>query len=136
MKTIFTIAKVELRNLFYSPVAWFLGIVFMIQCAFFYIRMLYPLAKVQDLRARNNVVDIEFPDSLTRTIFFDPNGIFASVLGNLYLFVPLLTMGLISREINNGTIKLLYSSPVKVREIVLGKYLAVMMYNLLLLLIV
>jgi ABC-2 type transport system permease protein len=44
-------------------------------------------------------------------------------------------MGLISREMNNGTIKLLYSSPVTIRQIVLGKYLAVVLYNLLLVLI-
>ncbi len=33
---------------------------------------------------------------------------------------------------NNGTIKLLFSSPVKLRQLVLGKYLALMVYNLLL----
>ena len=39
-------------------------------------------------------------------------------------------MGLMSREINGGTIKLLYSSPIKVREIIFGKFLAMMIYNL------
>ena len=40
-------------------------------------------------------------------------------------------MGLMSRtEINSGTIKLLYSSPIKVREIIFGKFLAMMVYNL------
>ena len=133
---IFKIAKTELRNLFYSPVAWFLTIAFLVQCAVFYTYGLAPLAKWQDVMTSNNPKFKDFGISLTPAIFLNPNGIFANVLQNLFLFVPLLTMGLISRETNNGTIKLLYSSPVKTREIVIGKYLAIMVYNLLLLLIV
>ncbi len=37
-------------------------------------------------------------------------------------------MGLISREKNAETIKLLYSSPVRIRDIVLGKYLGVLVF--------
>jgi len=133
---IFKIAKTELRNLFYSPVAWFLTIAFLIQCAVYYSYLLSPLANWQDIMATNNPKFKDFGVSLTQTLFLDPNGIFANVLQNLYLFVPMLTMGLISREINNGTIKLLFSSPVKTRDIVFGKYLAIMIYNVLLLSIV
>ncbi|HEX6427698.1 MAG TPA: Gldg family protein, partial [Niastella sp.] len=134
MKMISKIAKTELRNLFYSPVAWFLAIAFMVQCAYFYTNALQYMARWQDVMLRNNP---KFKDwgmtSLTTSVFLNMDSIFKHALENLYLFVPLLSMGLISREINNGTIKLLYSSPVKLREIVLGKYMAVMMYNLLLL---
>jgi len=85
---------------------------------------------------RNNPTKFRgFGSSLTHGVFLDGDSIFANALQNLFLYVPLLTMGLISREINNGTIKLLYSSPVRVREIVWGKYLAIMIYNLLLVLI-
>lgn len=137
MKLTFKIAKTELRNLFYSPVAWFLAIAFMVQCGYFYTNALYGTAKWQDLLLRNRPDFKDFgPVSLTNRIFLERDGIFTIALQNLFLFVPLLTMGLISREINNGTIKLLYSSPVKIRQIVLGKYLAIMLYNLLLLLIV
>ncbi len=45
-------------------------------------------------------------------------------------------MGLISREVNNSTAALLFSSPVSLRKVILGKYIGIMMYNLLLLLIV
>lgn len=136
MKMIFKVTKTELRNLFYSPVAWFLLIAFLVQCAVFYTNMIYGIAKYQDMMIRNNPNFKDFsPLTFTSTIFLDSDGIFKNALQNLFLYVPLLTMGLISREINNGTIKLLYSSPVKVREIVLGKYLAIMLYNLLLVLI-
>lgn len=129
---IFKFVKTELRNLFYSPVAWFLTVVFMIQCAVFYTSLLLPAAKMQDLYMNNNPKFKDLGYSLTSNTFLHPSGIFTNALQNLYLFVPLLTMGLISREINSGTIKLLYSSPVKVRHIVFGKYIAIMLYNLLL----
>lgn len=58
-------------------------------------------------------------------------GLYTEMQNYLYLYVPLLTMGLISREINSGSIKLLLSSPIKIKEIVLGKYLAIAAYCLL-----
>jgi ABC-2 type transport system permease protein len=111
-------------------------IVFFIQCAIFYCNALAPYAVWQDILLRNNPKFKDFGSPMTMGVFLGDEGIFANVLQNLYLFVPLLTMGLISREINNGSIKLLYSSPVKLHQIVLGKYLAIMIYNLLLLAVV
>jgi ABC-2 type transport system permease protein len=66
---------------------------------------------------------------LTSRIFAPSFGILPGLVSKLYLYLPLLTMGLMSREINSGTIRLLYSSPIKVREIVFGKFLAMMVYN-------
>ncbi|WP_431216407.1 ABC transporter permease subunit [Puia sp. P3] len=82
---------------------------------------------------RNNPKWKNFGDtSLTSALFLGQDGLIANVFQNVYLFIPLLTMGLISREINNGSIKLLYSSPVGLRQIVFGKFLAVLVYNLVL----
>jgi ABC-2 type transport system permease protein len=131
MKMIFKIAKTELRNLFYSPVAWFLTVAFMVQCAVYYCTPLVGTARWQDI-ALKSMRNFKGWGGLTPQLFMAGDSIFKNALQNLYLFIPLLTMGLISREVNNGTIKLLYSSPVKTREIVLGKYLAIMLYNLLL----
>ncbi len=136
IKIIFKITKNELRNLFYSPVAWFLTIAFMVQCAVFFMKQFAPLAKWQELLLHKNAQFADFGASLTRNVFLNADGIFNNVMQNLYLFIPLLTMGLMSREINSGSIKLLYSSPVNVRQIVFGKFLAMMIYNLLLLMIV
>lgn len=136
MKIIFKIAKNELRNLFYSPVAWFLAIALLIQCAVFYTSILHQFANLQDLLTANNSKVKDFGESLTRAVFIGEDAIFSNVWRNLYLFIPLLTMGLIGREVNNGTIRLLYSSPVKLRSIVLGKYLAIVIYNLVLVSIV
>lgn len=130
---IFKIAKTDLRNLFYSPVAWFLTIAFWIQIAYFYMNSLLPRAKWYDISVSNDPKFKGTGSSFTAELFLMGESIFSNILQNLYLFVPLLTMDLISREMNNGTIKLLYSSPIKTRDIVLGKYLAIMLYNLLLL---
>jgi ABC-2 type transport system permease protein len=134
MSIILKIAKNELRNLFYSPVAWFLAIIFLIQCAYFYMSALYPIAITQDAIFQNVPNPMTyFGGNLTGAIFLVKDGVINNVFQNLYLFIPLLTMGLLSREVNSGTIKLLYSSPIKIRQLVLGKYLAVMGYNLVLL---
>ena len=62
-------------------------------------------------------------------------GLFVQMLNNLYLYIPLLTMGLMSREYSNGSIKLLYSSPVSNFQIIIGKYLSTMVYGLILVLV-
>lgn len=136
MKMIFKIARTELKNLFYSPVAWFLTLVFMIICAYFYTTMIEAVALIQELTEKNVAKRLESETPLTPTVFLSAGAIFSQIMEHLYLFIPLLTMGVISREVNNGTVKLLYSSPVTVRQIVFGKYLALMAYNMLLLFIV
>lgn len=134
MRIIIKIAKNELRNLFYSPIAWFLAIIMMVMCAFYYTGMMYPSAKTADVIYRNNPNFVFWAtESLTEMVYMNlQTGFFVNILQHLYLFVPLLTMGIINREFNSGTIRLLYSSPVKLRNIVLGKYLAIAVYNLIL----
>ncbi|WP_127130664.1 ABC transporter permease subunit [Pseudoflavitalea rhizosphaerae] len=135
MKTILRISRAELRNLVYSPVAWFLAVVFMVQCAFFYNRIVYAWARMQELGMKTAKFK-GFDLSLTKSMFLNPDGMFVNAMSNLYLFIPLLTMGLLSREVNSGSIKLLYSSPIKTRQIVFGKYLAMMVFNLVLIAII
>ncbi len=127
MKLIYKIAQNEIRNLFYSPVAWFLGVAFWIMCAYFYTKQVCHFANYQELGTQNNPTFEGFGLSLTDSILLK-GGIFNGVINNLYFFLPLLTMGLISRELNSGTIKLLYSSPIKPIYIVIGKYLAIVFY--------
>lgn len=137
MKLLFKIARNEFRNLFYSPIAWFLLIVFLVQCSIFYTIPVLNGALLQEMANRNGSVlkGMLGQESLTYNLFLG-GGLFSYAIGNLYLFVPLLTMGLISRETNNGTIKLLYSSPVQLRQIVFGKYFGIMLFNLLLIAII
>ena len=132
MKLIFKIAKAELRNLFYSPIAWFLTIAFIVECALSYTKLINQYASQQEMGG----MGLNWMRQLTYNVFTSPYGLFGGIMQNLYLYIPLLTMGLISREINGGTISLLYSSPVKVREIVFGKYLAMLVYSFVLLFVI
>lgn len=128
MKLLFKIARTELRNLFYSPIAWFLTIAFFLQCAITYTKLLHNFAVSQETGG----ISLLYLTNLTSKLFTSQYGLFVTITQTLYLYIPLLTMGLISREINSGTISLLYSSPIKIREIVFGKYLAMLFYNLIL----
>jgi ABC-2 type transport system permease protein len=128
MNIIFKIAKTELRNLFYSPIAWFLMIALLIQCAINYMGYVEYNVKTMEMGGEA----LKYMSNITGAIFYSDQGLFANVMENLYLYIPLLTMGLISREINGGTIKLLYSSPVRIWQIVAGKYLAMMVFSLVL----
>ena len=130
MKLITKIARNELLYLFYSPIAWFILIVFWVQVAVIYTGIIVPQANAQELLIKNSPLYRGSPDSLTLMVFIQ-SGFFGTVVQNLFLFIPLLTMGLISHEVNSGSFRLLYSSPVKLRQIVLGKYLGIVLYNLL-----
>jgi ABC-2 type transport system permease protein len=124
MRTIFNIAKIELSNLFYSPIAWLVLIVYVFQAALNFTSSIEGVEKALQL----------YPsyEEITKNVFVD---LFSSVKEKLNLYVPLLTMGLISREVSSGSIKLLLSSPITVAEIVWGKFLAILSYGLLLLLL-
>ncbi|MBS1565168.1 MAG: ABC transporter permease subunit, partial [Bacteroidetes bacterium] len=131
MKLIFKVARTELRTLFYSPIAWFLMIAFLVQCGISFFTQMEFAARMTSMSASK-----EFYGSITSWVFLGLAGMFGNVMDKLYLYIPLLTMSLISREMSSGTMRLLYSSPVSMVEIVLGKYFAMMVYSLLMVMIV
>lgn len=127
MNIILRIASMELRGLFFSPVAWLVLIVFTISLGIAFAELLMTFYKAQYLGHQIG--------NLTQQLFTDQMrglGLFTQVQSYAYLFIPLLTMGLVSRELASGSIKLLYSSPIKVSQIVFGKYLALLAYCLIL----
>ncbi|MNJ95538.1 ABC-type uncharacterized transport system [compost metagenome] len=123
MKKIIQIARLELGLLFYSPIAWLLMIVLFVQMS---LRFTSALPDIQRAPAAS---------FLTATLFTDPMqiGVLSSILRDLYLYIPLITMGMISRETSSGSIKLLFSSPVKLSQVVYGKFAAMLAYNLIIL---
>jgi ABC-2 type transport system permease protein len=124
MRKIFRIACFELTALFYSPIAWLVLIIFTIQCGLDFSNLLETVNRAQRMGMAM--------DRTTARIFSGRFHFHDGVKDTLYLYIPLLTMGLMSREISSGSIKLLLSSPLKVRDIVLGKYLAMVAYCLIL----
>src|SRR5690606_22519098 len=127
MKKIFKIARLELNILFYSPIAWLLLIIFGVQAGLTFTEILYNQETNQQLERSIRV--------LSKILFAGETGLFKSVQDTLYLYIPLLTMGLLARETSSGSIKLLLSSPVRISEIVFGKYLSIVIYSFLLMLV-
>ncbi|MDN3548841.1 Gldg family protein [Mucilaginibacter aquaedulcis] len=126
MKKTLQIARLELSLLFYSPIAWLLMIVLFFQVAYGFIGAIESMQRSQEWYKTT----FSF---LTANVFTKTGqGIFSNLLNTLYLYIPLLTMSLISRETSSGTIKLLYSSPLKISQIVLGKFIAMVYYDLVL----
>ena len=118
------IMKTELRVLFFSPIAWMVLIVFGFQAGLAYCDGFSEELRSQAMGYR--------PFNVTYNLIGGFDGVYSQMLNNLYLYIPLLTMGLMSRELSSGSIKLLYSSPVSNLQIVLGKYLSVIVYGLIL----
>lgn len=124
MKMIYRIARTELQTLFYSPIAWLILIVFAIQSSIVFTNALEALVHRQAL-------GFSLSDISMRIFAHPHRGVFTIVQQYLYLYIPLITMGLMSKEISTGSIKLLYSSPVDNSQIILGKYLSMLFYSLL-----
>lgn len=114
-----TIAMKELRSLFLSPLAWII------------------------LAVMNLVFGIVFDIAITAYIE-DPliNGATASIVPGLYelamvllfFIVPMITMRLFSEERRNQSLPLLFSAPISMTEIVLGKFFGVVVYLLIIVL--
>lgn len=124
MKTIIDIAKTELKTLFYSPIAWIIMAIFALQANMTFIDIFVDFIKYQLAGYPNNNITTELftSDSWRKAVF--PN-----VQQYLYLYIPLVTMGIMSREISSGSIKLLLSSPITSKQIIFGKFLSMMIYG-------
>ncbi|MFD2554181.1 Gldg family protein [Sphingobacterium tabacisoli] len=128
MRKTLKIAKAELYTLFYSPIAWFILIIFAFQTGMVFMELMQSTLKNQ-LTGMPQV-------ALSANLYGGQFGLLIKIQEYLHLYLPLLTMGLMSREYSSGSIKLLFSSPVNPRQIILGKFIAMMGYGLLLTLII
>ncbi|SEW52821.1 ABC transporter permease subunit [Chitinophaga arvensicola] len=124
MRVVFNIARAELRYFFFSPIAWFVLILFLMSSAGIIMGNLADTAVQQDamLELQGSGFGGFLNMPLTKTVI--GKGL-DTVLMIFFLYIPLLTMGVINREYAAGSIKLLHSSPLKTRQIILGKFLGV-----------
>ena len=122
------IAARELKSLLLSPLAWAILAVTQIILSY---QFLSQLDAYLLLQSRLSVLD----DSPGITDL-----VIAPLLGGaaivLLLIVPMLTMRLISDEQKNQTLPLLFSAPISMLQIVLGKYLGILAFLLLLVLMI
>jgi len=115
---ILAIAGRELRSLFLSPLAWSLLAVMQLILGWLFLVQLEEFLQIQPRLAA-----LEGAPGVTRLVLIP---LFDSAAIILMLLVPLLGMGLFSREYALGTFSLLLSSPVSMTRIVIGKYLALL----------
>lgn len=116
---IWTIAYRELRNLFISPLAWIvLGITQVIFGLMF-------SAVMASYSGESGTQGIGITVAIVQPLL----GLAPVVM---VIVVPLLTMRLIAEERRNNTLALLFSAPVSMTEIVLGKFFGVVLYLLVL----
>lgn len=121
---IFTVAARELRSLFLSPLAWVVLAVTGLIVGVLFVYFINVFVQSQAMTSGNAGSVYGVTDWVISPCL--------SVLGFIGLFVmPLITMRLVSEERHNGTLTLLLSSPVPVPQIVLGKFLAVCVFALL-----
>lgn len=108
MKAI-TLARRELTAQFFSPIAYVIGAAFLLLTAAWFF------------------LNLRIGGEASLRPLFDGMAV-------LMIFaVPLLTMGLLSKEFDSGTIETLMTSPVTDTQVVLGKFLGVLVYYLILL---
>ncbi|VAX13437.1 Gliding motility-associated ABC transporter permease protein GldF [hydrothermal vent metagenome] len=120
---IFTLAARELRSLFLSPLAWSILAVVQFIIAWLFLSQLNDFIVLQpQLKMMANA-----PGATELVIA----PIYGSAAFIMMMVTPLLTMRLISEERQSGSIALLMSAPISMTEIVLGKFLGVFSFSLL-----
>lgn len=127
MNNIRAIAARELGTLFISPLAWSVFGILQLIFAFLFLSQVETFNLLQP-----KLATIEHAPGLTDIVV---TPLFGNAGLILMLVTPLLTMRTISEERRNKTLALLLSAPVTSVEIVLGKYLSVVVLLLLIVLL-
>ena len=121
---IFTIARREITTMFLSPLAWVILGVLQVVLGYMFLAQLdnYAILQPQLLRLENTpgVTDI-----VVAPLFQ-----LAAII--LLMIMPLITMRSFAEEKRNKTLSLLISSPLSMTEIVLGKFLGLFLFVLIL----
>ena len=125
---IWIIAGRELRSIFLSPLAWVILAVIQGLCAYFFLLYVDLFLQLQP-----RIAAVPSGPGITDIIIAPLYSTAATVL---LLIVPLLTMRLVSEERRSQTLSLLISAPVSMTEIILGKFVGVFCFVLIMLIFI
>jgi ABC-2 type transport system permease protein len=119
MKNSLVIAKRELGSFFNSPVFYVITTVFLIIYSFIFFNILnfFSFQSFQASQFQGMDVGVNLNDMVIEPSFHNMAVI-------LLLLIPVITMRSFSEEKKSKTITLLLSSPIHLKEIILGKFLA------------
>lgn len=121
MKNTYYIMKKELKSYFSSPVAYIVAGIFLSISGYFFYNILtfftFVSLQYQQSPYAYMMRNINMNDYLIHPLY--------SNLGVILLFViPMITMRALAEEKKLGTVELLYTSPLRISEIIAGKFLA------------
>ena len=117
---IFIIAQKELRVLFGSPLPWILLALMQLVLTWVFVAHLDTFLQIQP-----QLVKIVNPPGVTEAIIAP---VFAMAAILLLITTPLLTARLVAEERRNHTMTFLISAPISIADIVLGKFLSLMVF--------
>lgn len=119
---IVTIIRKELSMLFISPLAWILLALIQLVLTWVFLVRLDAFLEIQ-----SQLMQIANPPGITEIII---SPVFAMAAIILLMVTPLLSMRLLAEERRNHTLTLLISAPVSMMDIVIGKFLGLMVFFL------
>ena len=129
MKVLFTILKRELKSYFSSPVAYIILVVFLVLSGVFFFLYLQSFISSQfDPRFQLFKEKLNLNEFVVRPYL-------GTISVVLLLMIPVISMRLIAEEKKNYTSELLFTSPIRVVQIVLGKFLAALTLFLIMLIL-
>ena len=117
---ILTIAYKELRMLFCSPLAWILLALIHMVLTWVFLGRLDAFLELQP-----QLMQIANPPGITEIIIAP---VFAMAAIVLLMVTPILTMRLVAEERRNNTLTLLISAPIAISDIILGKFVGLMVF--------
>jgi len=130
MKNIWAICKKEVNTYFTSPIAYVVIAVFLVLSGFFFYNAILWFNSQAMQMAQNPYY---YQQLNINQMVFSP--LFHNTSIILLLMIPLLTMRLFSEEKKRQTDELLYTSPISINQIILGKYFASLFVLLVMLLL-
>ena len=119
MKNIWAIFKKEIKTYFTSPIAYVVITVFLVLIGFFFYSLIWWFNS-QSLQMAQN--PSYYQQLNINQMVYSP--LFQNMSIILLLMIPLLTMRLFSEEKKINTDELLYTCPISISQIILGKYFA------------
>lgn len=119
MKNIWAIFKKEIKTYFISPIAYVVITVFLVLIGFFFYSLIWWFNSQSLQMAQNQYY---YQQLNINQMVYSP--LFQNMSIILLLMIPLLTMRLFSEEKKINTDELLYTCPISINQIILGKYFA------------
>ena len=119
MNNIWAVCKKEIKTYFTSPIAYVVITMFLLLVGFFFHSLIWWFNSQAMQMARNPYYSQQM--NINQMVY---SPLFHNISIILLLVIPLLTMRLLSEEKRIKTDELLFTSPLSINQIILGKYFA------------